>query len=33
VEHSILVQQRGMGDHRKIGCGIFIPHKSTNALV
>lgn len=33
VEHSILVQQRGMGDNRKIGCGIFIPHKSANALV
>ena len=33
VEHSILVQQRGMGGNRKIGCGIFIPHKSTNALV
>lgn len=33
VEHSILVQQRGMGNHRKIGCGIFIPHKSANALV
>ncbi|OIP17867.1 MAG: type I-MYXAN CRISPR-associated protein Cas6/Cmx6 [Betaproteobacteria bacterium CG2_30_59_46] len=33
VEHSILVQQRGMGCNRKIGCGIFIPHKSTNALV
>ena len=33
VEQSILVQQRGMGSNRKIGCGIFIPHKSTNALV
>jgi CRISPR-associated protein Cas6 len=33
VEQSILVQQRGMGGNRKIGCGIFIPHKSTNALV
>lgn len=33
VEHSILVQQHGMGGNRKIGCGIFIPHKSANALV
>lgn len=32
VEHSILVQQQGLGNHRKIGCGIFIPHKSINAL-
>ncbi len=33
VEQSILVQQLGLGGNRKIGCGIFIPHKSTNALV
>lgn len=33
IEHSILVQQRGMGGHRRIGCGIFIPHKSTDALI
>lgn len=33
VDQSILVQQRGMGSNRKIGCGIFVPHKSTNALV
>ncbi|MDD5240401.1 MAG: type I-MYXAN CRISPR-associated protein Cas6/Cmx6 [Sulfuricella sp.] len=33
VEQSILVQQRGMGGNRKVGCGIFIPHKSTAALV
>ena len=33
VAQSILVQQRGLGDNRKIGCGIFIPHKSTAALV
>ena len=33
VDQSILMQQRGMGDNRKIGCGIFIPHKSANALV
>ena len=33
IEHAILVQQEGMGRYRKIGCGIFIPHKSTDALV
>ena len=33
LDQSILVQQRGMGSNRKIGCGIFIPHKSANALV
>lgn len=32
VEHSLLVQQQGLGGHRKIGCGLFIPHKSINAL-
>lgn len=32
VEHSMLVQQRGLGNYRKIGCGIFIPHKSITAL-
>ncbi len=32
VEHSFLVQQQGLGKYRKIGCGIFIPHKSINAL-
>lgn len=33
VEHAIQVQQLGLGDNRKLGCGIFIPHKSINALV
>jgi CRISPR-associated protein Cas6 len=33
IEHSILVQQRGIGGHRRLGCGIFIPHKSTDALI
>jgi CRISPR-associated protein Cas6 len=26
-EHSIRLQQRGLGQGRKIGCGLFIPHK------
>ncbi len=33
VEHAIRVQQLGLGNNRKLGCGIFIPHKSINALV
>ena len=32
MEHSFLVQQQGLGKYRKFGCGIFIPHKSINAL-
>lgn len=31
-ELSILLQQIGLGDHRKLGCGIFIPHKSIAAV-
>lgn len=26
-EHSIRLQQTGLGEGRKIGCGLFIPHK------
>jgi CRISPR-associated protein Cas6 len=26
-EESVLLQQRGLGSGRKIGCGLFIPHK------
>jgi CRISPR-associated protein Cas6 len=32
VEHAIQVQQLGLGGNRKLGCGIFIPHKSINAV-
>lgn len=32
VEHAIRVQQQGLGLHRKLGCGIFIPHKSITAV-
>jgi len=24
---SVLLQQRGVGPHRKLGCGLFLPHK------
>jgi CRISPR-associated protein Cas6 len=31
-EQSLLVQQDGVGLHRKFGCGLFIPHKSADAV-
>jgi CRISPR-associated protein Cas6 len=27
--HSLLLQQRGLGPQRLLGCGLFVPHKST----
>lgn len=27
-EQSLLLQQHGLGEARKLGCGLFIPHKS-----
>ncbi len=32
IEHAILIQQQGLGTNRKLGCGIFIPHKSIVAV-
>ena len=32
IEHAIRVQQQGLGLYRKLGCGIFIPHKSITAV-
>lgn len=29
---SVLVQQCGLGDWRELGCGIFLPHKSIDAV-
>ncbi|MEW5880747.1 MAG: type I-MYXAN CRISPR-associated protein Cas6/Cmx6 [Pseudomonadota bacterium] len=29
---SLHVQERGLGLHRKLGCGLFIPHKSIAAV-
>ncbi len=26
-EHSVQLQQEGLGGHRRLGCGIFLPHK------
>ena len=29
---SILLQQKGLGSHRWMGCGIFLPHKDINEI-
>ncbi len=31
-EDSLLLQQAGLGSHRHLGCGIFIPHKDIKTL-
>lgn len=31
-EDSVQLQQEGLGSHRKMGCGIFIPHKGIEAV-
>jgi len=31
-DESILLQQKGLGTHRRMGCGIFIPHKDINQI-
>jgi len=31
-ENSIKIQQLGIGSHREMGCGIFIPHKGIDAV-
>ncbi len=31
-EESVLVQQRGLGSGRNIGCGLFIPHKGIKSV-
>jgi len=30
-EESLRLQQRGLGSHRTMGCGLFIPHKGINS--
>ena len=32
LEESVLLQQRGLGRERKLGCGLFLPHKDVNDL-
>ena len=31
-EHSLMLQAAGVGAGRKLGCGIFVPHKSAAAV-
>lgn len=31
-EHSVKLQQEGIGAHQHLGCGIFIPHKGITAV-
>jgi len=32
LEEAITLQQRGIGPHRKLGCGLFMPHKGIKAV-
>ena len=32
MEHALQIQEQGLGTNRKLGCGIFIPHKSIAAV-
>lgn len=32
TEHALILQQRGLGNARKIGCGIFVSHKTAAAV-
>ena len=32
MEESLLLQQQGLGSHRLMGCGIFLPHKDINEI-
>ena len=32
VEVAVTLQQRGIGEHRAMGCGLFIPHKGIRAV-
>ncbi len=29
---SLRVQQHGLGAHRRLGCGVFVPHRSAAAV-
>jgi len=32
ADDSLLVQQHGLGTHRHLGCGVFVPHRSAAAV-
>jgi hypothetical protein len=31
-EQSLRVLRHGLGGHRRLGCGLFVPHKSAAAV-
>ena len=31
-EEAVILQEEGVGKHRLFGCGIFLPHKSIDAV-
>jgi CRISPR-associated protein Cas6 len=32
-ESAVILQQRGVGGHRHLGCGLFVPHKGINDIL
>ena len=32
LEHSVVLQRAGIGEGRKLGCGVFVPHKAVAAV-
>lgn len=32
ANHALRLQQLGMGEGRKLGCGIFVPHRTAHAV-
>ena len=32
IEESVYLQQQGLGDGKKVGCGLFLPHKGIDAV-
>ena len=32
-EESVVLQQRGLGEGRILGCGLFVPHKGIDPVV
>jgi len=32
TEQSLLLLQQGLGPHRRLGCGLFVPHRSAAAV-
>lgn len=32
TDEAVVLQQQGIGQHKKLGCGLFIPHKGVKAV-